>query len=88
MKEKNKFDKLQQEQRDLDASYRQSLQNKKEREYMKESIEVKNIMTKLNNLANAVHNAPDKGMKQIWTDKWYALVKQYAEAIKQKENDK
>ena len=55
---------------------------------MKESIEVKNIMTKLNNLANAVHNAPDKGMKQIWTDKWYALVKQYAEAIKQKENDK
>ena len=35
MKEKNKFDKLQQEQRDLDASYRQSLQNKKEREYMK-----------------------------------------------------
>ena len=88
MKEKNKFDKLQQEQRDLDASYRQSLQNKKEREYMKESIEVKNIMTKLNNLANAVHNAVDPGMKQIWTDKWYALVKQYAEAIKQKENDK
>jgi len=84
MKEKNKFDKLQQEQRDLDASYRQSLQNKKERE----SMEVKDIMKRLNNLANAVHNAPDKGMKQIWTDKWYALVKQYAEAIKQKENDK
>ena len=82
MKDKNKFDKLQQEQRDLDASYRQSLQNKKERGPM----EVKNIMNKLNNLANAVHNAPDKGMKQIWTDKWYALVKQYAEAIKQKEN--
>ena len=82
MKEKNKFDKLQQEQRDLDASYRQSLQNKKERE----SMEVKDIMKRLNNLANAVHNAVDPGMKQIWTDKWYALVKQYAQAIKQKEN--
>ncbi len=28
---KNTFDKLQQEQRDLDASYKQSLRNKKER---------------------------------------------------------
>ena len=82
MKDKNKFDKLQHEQRDLDASYRQSLQNKKERE----SMEVKDIMKRLNNLANAVHNAVDPGMKQIWTDKWYALVKQYAQAIKQKEN--
>ena len=82
MKDKNKFDKLQQEQRDLDASYKQSLQNKKERE----SMEVKDIMKRLNDLANAVHNAVDPGMKQIWTDKWYALVKQYAEAIKQKEN--
>ena len=82
MKDKNKFDKLQQEQRDLDASYKQSLQNKKERE----SMEVKDIMKRLNNLANAVHNAVDPGMKQIWTDKWYALVKQYAQAIKQKEN--
>ena len=82
MKDKNKFDKLQQEQRDLDASYRQSLQNKKERE----SMEVKDIMKRLNDLANAVHNAVDPGMKQIWTDKWYALVKQYAQAIKQKEN--
>ena len=42
-------------------------------------------MDKMNKLANAVHNAPDKGMKQIWTDKWYALVKQYAQQIK---NDK
>ena len=85
MKDKNKFDKLQQEQRDLDASYRQSLQNKKERE----SMEVKDIMKRLNNLANAVHNAVDPGMKQIWTDKWYALVKQYANTIeKQKENVK
>ena len=30
-KDKNKFDKLQQEQRDLDESYRQSLKNRKER---------------------------------------------------------
>ena len=29
--DKDKFSKLQQEQRDLDASYRQSLKNKKER---------------------------------------------------------
>ena len=82
MKDKNKFDKLQQEQRDLDASYRQSLQNKKERE----SMEVKDIMKRLNNLANAVHNAVDPGMKQSWTDTWYALDKQYAQAIKQKKN--
>ena len=34
--EKSKFNKLQQEQRDLDASYRQSLKNKKEREAMEE----------------------------------------------------
>ena len=30
-KDNDKFNKLQQEQRDLDASYRQSLKNKKER---------------------------------------------------------
>ena len=39
-KEKEKFDKLQQEQRELDESYRQSLRNKREREdnekYLKE----------------------------------------------------
>jgi len=39
-KDQEKFDKLQQEQRDLDESYRQSLKNKKERqdneEYLKE----------------------------------------------------
>ncbi len=55
---------------------------------MSRNHELEIIMKKLNNLANAVHNAPDKGMKQIWTDKWYALVKQYAQAIKQKENVK
>ena len=79
MQKKNSFE---QQQKDLDASYKQSLQNKKERE----SMEVKDIMKRLNNLANAVHNAVDPGMKQIWTDKWYALAKQYAQAIKQKEN--
>ena len=47
---KDKFDKLQQEQRDLDASYRQSLKNKKEREKMieKENEEyLKEIKNKL-----------------------------------------
>jgi len=79
MQKKNSFE---QQQKDLDASYKQSLQNKKERE----SMEVKDIMKRLNNLANAVNNAADHGMKQIWTDKWYALVKQYANELKQKEN--
>ena len=55
---------------------------------MSRDMQLKVMMDKMNKLANAVNNAPDKGMKQIWTDKWYALVKQYAEAIKQKENDK
>jgi|TARA_R110000868_G_scaffold30970_1_gene113974 hypothetical protein len=34
-------------------------------------------MKKLDTLANAVQNAPNQGMKQIWTDKWYSLIKQY-----------
>jgi len=42
----------------------------------------------MNKLANAVHNAPDKGMKQIWTDKWYALVRQYADRIQSMEVSK
>ena len=45
---------------------------------MSKDMQLKMMMEKLNKLANAVQNAPDKGMKQIWTDKWYALVKQYA----------
>ena len=52
---------------------------------MSKEQEVKAMMDKMNKLANAVHNAKDLGMKQIWTDKWYALVKQYAQQIK---NDK
>ena len=52
---------------------------------MSKSMELKVMMDKMNKLASAVHNAKDLGMKQIWTDKWYALVKQYAQQIK---NDK
>ena len=52
---------------------------------MSKSMELKVMMDKMNKLADAVHNAKDLGMKQIWTDKWYALVKQYAQQIK---NDK
>ena len=52
---------------------------------MSKNMQLKVMMDKMNKLANAVHNAPDKGMKQIWTDKLYALVKQYAQQIK---NDK
>ena len=52
---------------------------------MSKSMELKVMMDKMNKLANAVHNAKDLGMKQIWTDKWYSLVKQYAQQIK---NDK
>ena len=43
-----KFDKLQQEQRDLNESYQQSKRNKKEREIMKENQEyLKEIQKKL-----------------------------------------
>ncbi len=52
---------------------------------MSKNMQLKVMMDKMNKLANAVHNAKDLGMKQIWTDKWYALVKQYAQQIK---NDK
>ena len=46
--DKEKFDKLQQEQRDLDESYRQSKRNKKERQIMKDNEEyLKEIKNKL-----------------------------------------
>ena len=48
---------------------------------MSRNMQLKVMMEKLNKLANAAHNAPDQGMKQIWTDKWYALVKQYSQRI-------
>jgi len=53
---------------------------------MSNETELQVVMKKLNNLANAVNDAADHGMKQIWTDKWHALVKQYANKLKQKEN--
>ena len=52
---------------------------------MSRSKELTQIMKRLNDLANAAQKAEHPGMKQIWTDKWYALVKQYAQQIK---NDK
>ena len=52
---------------------------------MNKEKELKVMQKRLDNLANATHKAIDPGMKQIWTDKWYALVKQYA---KQLEKDK
>ena len=46
--EKNKFNKLQQEQRDLNESYRQSLRNKKEREDIEDNEEyLKELKDKL-----------------------------------------
>ena len=44
---KIKFNRLQQEQRDLDASYRQSLKNKKEREAMEEQEDNKEYLKQL-----------------------------------------
>ncbi len=55
---------------------------------MSKSKELTQIMKRLNDLANAAQKAEHPGMKQIWTDKWYALVRQYANTIKQKENVK
>jgi len=46
------------------------------------------MMRRLNNLANAANKATDKGMKQIFTDKWYALVKTYGQKIQQEETFK
>ena len=46
--EKDKFNRLQQEQRDLDESYRQSLKNKREREEQKDNEEyLKQLKAKL-----------------------------------------
>ena len=55
---------------------------------MSKDMQLKAMMEKLDKLANGVHNAPDKGMKQIWTDKWYALVKQYADRVQSMEVSK
>ena len=45
--EKNKFNKLQQEQRDLDESYQQSKRNKKEREDYFERKSVKQLLEEM-----------------------------------------
>ena len=55
---------------------------------MSRDMQLKVMMDKMNKLANAVNNAPDKGMKQIWTDKWYALIKQYSNRIQSMEVSK
>ena len=46
------------------------------------------MMRRMNNLANAANKATDKGMKQIFTDKWYAFVKTYGQKIQQEETFK
>ena len=55
---------------------------------MNKEKELKVMQKKLDNLANATHKAIDPGMKQIWTDKWYALVKTYGIKIQQEETDR
>ena len=52
---------------------------------MSKEKELKVMMERMNKLANATHQAVDPGMKQIWTDKWYALVKTYGKKIQQEE---
>ena len=52
---------------------------------MNKEKELKVMQKRLDNLANATHEAIDPGMKQIWTDKWYSLVKEYGKKIQQEE---
>ena len=52
---------------------------------MNKEKELKVMQKRLDNLANATHKAIDPGMKQIWTDKWYALVKTYGKKIQQED---
>ena len=53
---------------------------------MSKDLEV--MMKRLNNLANSVGKAKDPGMKQIWTDKWYSLVKTYGQKIQKEQTFK
>ena len=55
---------------------------------MNKEKELKVMQKRLDNLANATHKAIDPGMKQIWTDKWYALVKTYGQKIQKEETYK
>ena len=55
---------------------------------MNREKELKIMQKRLDNLANATHKAIDPGMKQIWTDKWYALVKTYGQKIQKEDTYK
>ena len=55
---------------------------------MNREKELKIMQKRLDNLANATHKAIDPEMKQIWTDKWYALVKTYGQKIQKEETYK
>ena len=55
---------------------------------MNKEKELKVMQKRLDNLANATHEAIDPGMKQIWTDKWYSLVKEYGKKIQRDEDHK
>jgi len=47
--------------------------------------EIESKMKKLNFLADAAKNAGDPGLKQIWTDKWSALIKAYGQEVMKKD---
>ena len=55
---------------------------------MSKEKELEVMMRRLNNLANSVNNAQHVGMKQIWTDKWYSLVKTYGQKIQKEQTFK
>ena len=55
---------------------------------MSKEKELKVMQKRLDNLANATHKAVDPGMKQIWTDKWYSLVKTYGQKIQKEQTFK
>mgnify|MGYP000915877095 CR=1 FL=1 len=48
---------------------------------MNKNLRLDVMMQKLNNLSNQIKKCEEPGMKQLWTDKWYQLVKQYAATI-------
>ena len=74
MSDKEKFDKLQQEQRDLDESYQQSKRNKKERE---KKIDRKDII-------DSIMNVEKKSGKDLVS---LIIERKRTEMIIQKENE-
>ena len=74
MSDKEKFDKLQQEQRDLDESYQQSKRNKKERE---KKIDRKDII-------DSIMNVEKKSGKDLVS---LIIERKRKEMIIQKENE-